>query len=118
MLLTRQSGALTLSLMSVLPIPPHTHWVDDVRAGGRALRISAHPEAGVVLVSLWRDARCVGTAQFVASEVAELIAGLSDGLAELARAGSPQTSAASEPYDLLEERLADLETRLSALESR
>jgi hypothetical protein len=70
--------------MSVVPIPPHTRWVPDPRGGGRGVRISAHPESGVVVLSVWKADECVATARLRPTEAADLVAALSTSLAELA----------------------------------
>ena len=47
--------------VTVVPLPAHGRWARDVRGQGRAVRVSAHAEAGLVTVSVWRDGACVGT---------------------------------------------------------
>ena len=69
--------------MSVVPMPPHTRWVLDPRGGGRGVRISAHPESGVVVLSVWRADKCVATATLRPGEAADLAAAISASLAEL-----------------------------------
>ena len=64
-------------------------WVTDPRGDGRAVRVSAHVEAGFLVVSTWRQGTCVGTVRLLPAEAAELIAELSTGLAALAEAGLP-----------------------------
>jgi len=75
--------------MSVVPIPPRTRWVPDPRGGGRGVRISAHPESGVVVLSLWRADECVATARLRPSEAADLVSALTASLAELAELAEP-----------------------------
>ncbi|PFG38369.1 hypothetical protein ATJ97_0846 [Georgenia soli] len=72
--------------MSVVPVPPHTRWVPDPRGGWRGVRVSAHPEAGVVVVSVWRSDECVATARLRPGEAADLASALTASLAELAEA--------------------------------
>jgi predicted benzoate:H+ symporter BenE len=64
-------------------------WVNDRRGDGRAVRVSAHTEAGFLVVSTWKAGTCVGTVRLLPTEAAELIAGLSSGLALLAEAAPP-----------------------------
>lgn len=71
--------------MSVLPFPSQAHWAWDARGHDRAVRVSAHPREDVVNLSVWRDDLCVGSVRLRPAEVAALVAGLTDGLAELAR---------------------------------
>ena len=46
------------------------------------LRVSGHPDQGVVTVSIWREDRCVATCQLTPSEVANLISLLANALAD------------------------------------
>ena len=94
--------------MTAVVLPLHGHWAWDARGGGRAVRISTHPESGLLNLSLWRDDLCVGTAQLRPDEAATLIAGLTDGLAELA--ARPRTVGSDAAT------LTELETRLARLE--
>lgn len=50
----------------------------DARDDGRSLRVSAHPEAGVVVLSQWRGDRCVATFRLAAADVAALRSALAD----------------------------------------
>jgi hypothetical protein len=88
--------------MSVLPFQPRGRWAWDARGSQRAVRVSAHPAENVVNLSVWRDDLCVGTVRLLPDEVSALVAGLTDGLAELAR--RPTRSAAA---------VADASTRSS-----
>lgn len=94
--------------MTAVVLPLHGHWAWDARGGGRAVRISTHPESGLLNLSLWRDDLCVGTARLRPDEAATLIAGLTEGLAELAfRPRTVGPDAAT---------LAEMEARLARLE--
>lgn len=89
-------------------MPVHGHWAWDARGDGRAVRVSTHPESGLLNVSLWRHDTCVGTVRLRPDEAAALVAGLTDGLAALAarpRVVGPDAAT-----------LADLEARLDRLE--
>ncbi len=55
-------------------------FIDD-RGGDRALRVSWHPEAGVVVLSLWRDNVCAGSFRLPADEIPALLATLAASLA-------------------------------------
>jgi hypothetical protein len=46
------------------------------------MRVTWHPEADVVVLSLWRVNACVGTLRLERHEVPALVAALVDGLAE------------------------------------
>lgn len=62
---------------------PHSPWIADLRGGGRAVRVSAHTEAGFLVVSTWKSDQCVGTVRLLPSEAAELVASIAAGLAVL-----------------------------------
>ncbi|HET6625381.1 MAG TPA: hypothetical protein VFG63_03240 [Nocardioidaceae bacterium] len=54
----------------------------DARGGARSMRVSWHTEAGVVVLSLWRDGTCAATFRLRLDEVPDLIDVLRAGLAE------------------------------------
>ena len=72
---------------TVLPVRGEV--VLDARGGARALRVSWHPEHGVVVLSIWRGTLCVGTVQVERGEVAHLVDVLVRGLAASAPAVAP-----------------------------
>jgi hypothetical protein len=51
----------------------------DARDEGRALRVTAHPDAGVVVLSCWRGNRCVASFRLAMDDAK----GLADALAAL-----------------------------------
>lgn len=85
-------------------------WAWDARGDNRAVRVSPHARENVVNLSVWRDDVCVGTVRLVPDEVAALVTGLTEGLAELA---ARPAAASSSNVGHLEERLARLESRLA-----
>jgi hypothetical protein len=97
--------------MTVIPLPRHGQWAWDSRGEGRGVRVSTHADVGVLNVSLWREGTCVGTAQLLPADVAKLVSGLSEGLAEIA-AQPPVHDAAPERLQALEQRLAEIEARV------
>jgi hypothetical protein len=97
--------------MTVIPLPRHGQWVGDARGEGRSVRVTAHDEAGLLNLSLWRHGACVGTVRLLPDDVATLMSGLAEGLAQMARA-VPVDERRSE------DRLQELERRLAALEER
>jgi hypothetical protein len=99
-------------MATVVRLPVRGQWAWDVRGEGRAVRISAHVESGLVNLSVWRHDMCVGTVRLLPSEVANLVTGLSEGLAELAR--EPDRNSA----DADARRLHEMEQRLAGLEAR
>ncbi|MGY1609394.1 MULTISPECIES: hypothetical protein [unclassified Geodermatophilus] len=99
--------------MTVIALPKPGRWVWDARDRSRALRVSTHPEQGLLNLSVWRDDLCVGTVKLRPEEVSGLVAALSDGLARLAaRPAEPPREG-----DVVADVVA-LETRLAAVESR
>ena len=56
----------------------------DQRGTERALRVSWHPEVSLVVLSLWRENRCVGTFRLEPDEVPALVTALVTGLTEVA----------------------------------
>ena len=52
----------------------------DARGDDRALRLSWHTEADLVVLSMWRENVCVGSFRLAAEEVPGMIAFLSAGL--------------------------------------
>ncbi|MCF6742826.1 hypothetical protein E9529_00780 [Blastococcus sp. KM273128] len=94
--------------MTALVMPVHGRWAWDARGEGRAVRVSTHVEAGLLNLSLWRGETCVGTARLAPEDVAQLVAGLTDGLGALA--ARPRVLAPDAT------RVAELETRLARLE--
>jgi len=65
---------------SASPLPTTGEVFLDARGGDRALRVAWHREAGVVVLSLWREGTCAGSFRLEASEVPGLIAVLRAGL--------------------------------------
>ena len=86
------------------PFEAPGHWVADGRGGGRGVRVSAHEEAGFLVLSTWKADVCVGTVRLLPDEAADLVAGVAEALSRLA----------SRPAD----GAADVELRLSAVEER
>ena len=62
------------------PLPMTGSIFFDARGDGRALRVSWHHDADLVVVSLWRDNVCSGSFRLTVDEVPELIAMLRGGL--------------------------------------
>jgi hypothetical protein len=77
--------------MSVSPLPVQGGVHVDPRGDGRALRISAHPEVGVVTISIWREDRCVATHHVPTADVPGLVALLTEAL--IGNSNNPSTVA-------------------------
>ena len=72
------------------PLPTTGSIFFDARGDDRALRVSWHHDADLVVVSLWRDNVCSGSFRLTVDEVPELIDMLRPGLdAAYAVAASP-----------------------------
>jgi hypothetical protein len=62
------------------PLPTSGSIFIDARGGSRALRLSWHPEAGVVVLSLWRENVCAGSFRLPVDDVTDFIDSLRAGL--------------------------------------
>lgn len=78
--------------MGVSPLPRRGGVQFDVRDEGRALRISGHPESGSVVLSIWRDDKCVATHHLSPNDVPELIKVLAATLVDATPAQRPHAS--------------------------
>jgi hypothetical protein len=63
--------------VTVSPLPRHGDVVVGRDAAGRTLRISGHPEAGRVVLSIWQDTVCRATIRLVPEDVPALVEMLS-----------------------------------------
>jgi hypothetical protein len=64
----------------VTPLPRRGGVHVDRRDQGRALRVSAHDELGVVTLSIWRGNACAATHQLAVEDVPALIESLARAL--------------------------------------
>ena len=62
------------------PLPETGQVFLDARGGDRALRVSWHTEAGLVVLSLWHGNVCSGSFRLAVDEVPDLIDMLREGL--------------------------------------
>ncbi|HEX6516375.1 MAG TPA: hypothetical protein VF049_12440 [Nocardioidaceae bacterium] len=69
-------------MYSASPLPAAGEAFLDARGGQRALRVSWHPEEGVVVLSVWRETVCVATFRLPVEDVPGMIDVLRAGLAE------------------------------------
>lgn len=67
-------------------------WFADRRTPSRRLAVSSHPEAGVVVLSLWQDDRCTGTFRLPMGDAHALVAALTADMTELPRSPPPSPS--------------------------
>lgn len=68
-------------MLTVTPLPSAGEVFIDARGGGRALRLSWHAEADVVVLSLWSGDTCTGTFRLPVEQVPDVIDALRAGLA-------------------------------------
>ncbi|MGH2455495.1 MAG: hypothetical protein ACRDHD_04480 [Candidatus Limnocylindria bacterium] len=71
---------------------PRSRWFADGR--GRSLRVTRHPEAGLVVFSLWEGDRCIGTFRLPIGEAPRLMVLLAEGVD--AWFAQPEPAAASD----------------------
>jgi hypothetical protein len=64
----------------ISPIPQQGAVFFDPRDEGRFLRVSAHTETGVFVLSWWRDETCLGTFRLSSDEAPRLIHAIASGL--------------------------------------
>jgi hypothetical protein len=65
---------------AVAPVPEGVEYFLDARGDERALRVSWHHEADLVVLSMWRGRECVSSFRLAVDEVPELIEALRAGL--------------------------------------
>ena len=65
----------------VIALPASGEIVADARGGGRWMRVTWHPEADLVVLSLWRETGCVATLRLDRDQVPGLVQALVEGLA-------------------------------------
>ena len=80
------------------------------------MRVTTHLKAELIVLSVWRAGACVGTVRLSPRAVADLVAGLTEGLAYLAEAGFSDSPGADEVQSLAQ-RMHALDRRLSELEA-
>jgi hypothetical protein len=75
-------GGESTMVTAARPLPATGEVFLDARGGNRALRVSWHQEAELVVLSLWRDDVCAGSFRLAVDEVPRLIDLLRAGLDE------------------------------------
>ena len=68
-------------LADVVMLPAHGEVLPDARGDGRWVRVTWHQDADVVVLSLWREGTCVGTARLARDDVPVMVSALVGGLA-------------------------------------
>ena len=67
-------------------------WFTDPRTPSRRLAVSSHPEAGIVVLSLWHDDRCTGSFRLPQADASALVAALTEGMTTASPPSSPSHS--------------------------
>jgi hypothetical protein len=80
-------------LSAARPLPAVGSIFLDARGDERALRVSWHPEADLVVISLWRDNVCAASFRLAVDEVPDLIELLRAGLDRAYRHAPTRTPA-------------------------
>ena len=65
----------------MLALPSGGAVVHDARGQHRWMRVTWHDEAGLVVLSVWRDGSCVATVRIDRGDVPSLVTALVEGLA-------------------------------------
>ena len=86
------AAATAAARASISTLPARGEVFVDQRGSERALRVSWHPEVGLVVLSLWRENRCVGTFRLEPDEVPALVDALVTGLATATAGAAGQSS--------------------------
>jgi hypothetical protein len=76
-------------MAAVRPLPRTGSIFFDARGKDRALRVSWHEEADLVVVSLWRENVCAGSFRLPADDVPDLIDTLVDAMRHRGTAMAP-----------------------------
>lgn len=84
-----------------LPFPRIGDMFIDARGDDRTMRVSLHPERGIVVVSLWAGTTCRASFQLPAEDASRL-ASLIDGPSAVAAVSDPGTVEPDHPYPGLE----------------
>ena len=99
--------------MMTPPFEAPGRWIADRSRGeGRGVRVSAHEEAGFLILSTWKSNQCVGTVRLLPDEAADLVAGVAEALGRLA-SRSPVDGSTTTDVEL---RISAMEARLARLE--
>ena len=83
----RLTSGAEWTMATARPLPETGSVFLDARGGDRALRVSWHTEADLVVLSLWHGNVCTGTFRLAVDQVADLV--------DVLRAGLDQAYAAS-----------------------
>lgn len=77
--------------MTVSPLPRHGDVIVGRDVAGRTLRVSGHPEAGRVVLSIWQDNTCRATLRLAAEDLPHFVELLTRTGIETSDAGADTT---------------------------
>ena len=106
----RNAGIMSPMLDAPVTVEERGEVFLDARGNDRALRVSWHPEADIVVLSIWRAGTCAGTFRLNKDDVRIFVDALVDGMrAEPSMAGAARPAAAGRHAapDQPEQRAAD-----------
>jgi hypothetical protein len=69
-------------MAEALPLASSSKWFTDPRTPDRRMKVAWHPEAGVVVVSLWTRDQCTATFRLPVESAADLMHLLVDAVAD------------------------------------
>jgi hypothetical protein len=93
-------------MSGVTPLPRTGEVFFDARGDERALRLSWHPDSGVMVLSIWNRGTCTATFRLPAEEVAGFIEAMSMSLPQVPKG---RRHAAPQPLSPVETTAADIE---------
>lgn len=79
-------------MAAVRPLPRRGSIFLDARGDERALRVSWHEEADLLVVSLWRDNVCAGSFRLAGDDIPDLIGTLVEALRQRGAAASARSA--------------------------
>ncbi|WP_460367534.1 hypothetical protein [Actinocorallia lasiicapitis] len=86
-------------MSSATPLPRTGEVFFDARGDQRAMRLSWHPDADVMVLSLWNQGTCTATFRLAAAEIAGFIEALAQGLPQQPRGRRHAVPQPAEPRD-------------------
>ncbi|MGI9064507.1 MAG: hypothetical protein ACR2FQ_11965 [Pseudonocardiaceae bacterium] len=83
-------------MSTVRRLPARRDLFVDQRGADRGLRVTSHPDEGVVVISLWHDNRCTATFRLPVAEAVRMIAVLAAGLGDQLPEHQPRPARAAD----------------------
>jgi hypothetical protein len=96
-----------VGMSSATPLPRTGEVFFDARGDQRALRLSWHPDADVMVLSLWSQGTCTATFRLAAPDVESFIEALARGLPQQPRGRRHAAPPGGSPADPLTDPLTD-----------